>query len=669
MVTEEKSYITNDDNSTTNCVENVIYEEIENKRYGLNYHNNNNNNNYSAPGQIYRTSSFTINNNNNKDDSEDDENGNEDPGNSVYEEMHGFRDDLFETYQIQNIHSRQSSDSLLMDIRKHQIELNSSGIVADPVVMENSLMRPPPYSGGTSSLPARHHQHQQVTSRNNDSKCIYSDVQCHRRNASRSSSSEESTSGGTEYYRANNDRALVSSRSAEDLRSHPLQNYDRETIYSEIVINADSNEITAGRITRESANPILRQNRMSSSINKEEKRALSVQNIHTNGIYSYADALNNNTVDSSSDNNTRNTAQQHLIRQHSSFDQNDLYENHNSFLSSQTSVEDDVYENSRSSSSLSASNTNSLNRKLHSGQQQKEFTTKGSPTKHLEQSMEPDTSVYENINDTKYLGSVTTPGDEDHEHDCDIYEKVFDPAAGWEFETRDRSSSKPINIHPSPRHQVAPFSTSSMSSSMTSSPRGSICSSISSEQTTPMSPPSQPPLLPLSRKRQIGTSSWTDMSAFHGLNYFTANYLGKHCVSKLTRDCIDSSISYVAQRTSLLDMKPVVTEVSHDLIRIGINQYPWDLIESFAIEEIVNFEVIKKNVNFIGIIAGKPGEEATCYVLQSDKATEITDAIRDVFQTASKKKVNNIIHKKYISRALFLFNRKNCKWVQGNRRS
>ena len=631
MVTEEKSFITNNNNindsTSTTCVENVIYEEIENKRYL-------DNNNYSRTSGIQRTTSFTIinTNNDNENESEEDEPDSEDPGNSVYEEMHCIRDELFETYQIKNIHhSRQSSDSLLMDFRKHQIELNgNNSLLVDPVVMENSLMRPPPYSSGTNSLPARHHHHQQVTSRSNDSKCIYSDVQCHRRNASRSSSSGESTNGGTTSgcYRTNNERAMMlSSRSVDDLRrSHPLQNYDRETIYSEIVINQDSNEITGGRITRESANPILRQNRMSSSINNEGKRAHSMQNIFVNGLYSCVDSLNNNSVDSTNVGNS-----QQLKRQHSSFDQNELYENHHSLLSSQTSVEEDVYENSRRSSSFSTSNTNSLNRKHHHQQgQQQDSSTQGNPTKH-----------YENVND-KYFGSVGTPGDEEYgENEHDIYEKVYDPA-GLELAARERSSSKPINILPSSSssRQAAPFSTSSMSSSMTSSPRGSICSSISSEQTTSMSPPPQPPLLPLSRKRQIGTSSWTDMSAFHGLNYFTANYLGKHCVSKLTRDCIDSSISYVAQRTSLLDMKPVVTEVSHDLIRIGINQYPWDLIESFAIEEVVNFEVIKKNVNFIGIIAGKPGEEATCYVLQSDKATEITDAIRDVFQTASKKKVN-----------------------------
>ena len=132
------------------------------------------------------------------------------------------------------------------------------------------------------------------------------------------------------------------------------------------------------------------------------------------------------------------------------------------------------------------------------------------------------------------------------------------------------------------------------------------------------------------------------MSNFHGLNYFPANYLGKHCATKLTHDCIDTAVSYVAQRTNLLEMRPVNIEVTHELIRIGSNQSPWELLESFAIEEVINFEVINKNVPFLGLIAGVPGQDAICYVLQTDKAREISDAIIDVFQTASKKKVRGI---------------------------
>ena len=565
MVIEEKKLFNDDTN------ENVIYEEIE-KRYITNYATEH------SP-KVIRTASFTKKPTAANEDDSDSFDNKDDPQNSIYEEMHGLGDDLLESYHIQNVHCRQSSDSLLMKMIR------------------------------------------------DDSECIYSTVQCHRRNESRSSSSEGSTTG---CYNVNNERATVS-RSAEDIRqSHPLQDYDRETIYSEIVTNADSTEITAGRITRESANPILRQNRISNIYNEEHQRAASLQNIHINGLY----------TDSFSSGGGIN----------------------HSLLSSQTSVEEDLYENSRPSSSLST-NTNSLNKKQHHtsaycigeishhhGYNRQVQISAKSDRKHrqrLARSMESVALVYENIVE-KDFGGV----DEDYKHQNnghqrdDIYEKVYDNPAGWDL-TRERSSSKPINIlqrrTDQDISQVAPFSTSSMSSSMTSSPRGSICSSISSEQTTSMSPPQQPPLLPLSRKRQTGTSSWKDMSAFHGLNYFSANYLGKHCVSKLTHDCIDSSISYVAQRTSLLEMKPVVMEVTHDLIRIGTNQFPWDLIESFAIEEVVNFEIITKNVPFIGIIAGKAGEEAACYVLQSDKATEITDAIRDVFQTASKKKVGTFI--------------------------
>ena len=86
---------------------------------------------------------------------------------------------------------------------------------------------------------------------------VYSIVQCHKRNVS-SSSSEGCTM----------ERQRQMSHSAEEIgRSHPLQDYERETIYTKIVTSRVSNEITTGRITRESNNPILRQNRMASCMN------------------------------------------------------------------------------------------------------------------------------------------------------------------------------------------------------------------------------------------------------------------------------------------------------------------------------------------------------------------------------------------------------------------
>jgi len=426
---------------------------------------------------------------------------------------------------------------------------------------------------------------------------VYSSVQYHKRNTS-SSSSEGSTM----------ERQRLLSHSAEEIgRSHPLQNYNFETIYTEIVTSTNSNEITTGRITRESNNPILRQNKMASCANGAgDKRTPPLHDFHVDGVYSCIEHDRNKKYKSAS------------LERNSS----ELYENSRLFSSSQTSITEEkgggfeeMYQNS---------NEMSQHRNKNDQLSSHPFEPKNRASKDLARSNESVASLYENIMDPEE----------------DIYENVSDHE--WEY-TRERSSSKPINIMPRRNvsfdedKQIAPFSTSSMSSSVTSSPRGSICSSISSEQTQSISPP--PPLPLLSKKRQDGTSSWSDMSKFQGLNYIAANYLGKQSVSKLTHDCIDSAVSNIAQRTNLLEMKPVVTEVSHNLLRIGCNSSPWELIESFSVEEIVHFEVITKNVSFIGIIAGRPGEDALCYVLQSENSMEIADAIREVFQTNSKTKV------------------------------
>lgn len=75
----------------------------------------------------------------------------------------------------------------------------------------------------------------------------------------------------------------------------------------------------------------------------------------------------------------------------------------------------------------------------------------------------------------------------------------------------------------------------------------------------------------------------------------------------------------MAQHTNLLEMKPVYIEVTHELIRIGSVSSPWELLESFTIEDVIVVEIISKSVQFLGIVAGKPGHEANCYVSQSDE--------------------------------------------------
>lgn len=418
--------------------------------------------------------------------------------------------------------------------------------------------------------------------------------------------------------------------------------HDNEIIYTEIVTDQDTTEeITTGRITRESDNPVLRQSKFCS-----DKKAASLNNIDMSPVldeclYGSIDHINFQhlkvrSLDRRKNNkNNRNSMS--------------LYENSNRISAAFSSIipNEDIYENSKSTA-LDKRNEEDISsrQKVCSSCGELQKTAQQQQDEQPSQGMrstESANSLYENVNELE-----------------DIYEKLSDNEWTGDEQLRQRSSSKPIDIlqitgtapisrpnlkrsdgsfddNEYNKKNVAPFSVSSMSSSVTSSPRGSICDSISSDISSIPPRSTTPPPLPLSRKRNTGNTSWSNMSAFAGLNYFPANYLGKQQVSKATRDSIDVAVSHVAQHTNLLEMKPVHTEVSHELIRIGCNSSPWELLETFTIEDVITYDVITKNVPFLGILAGKPGCEAYCYVLQSDKSQEIGDAIKDAFQTVPNK--------------------------------
>lgn len=411
----------------------------------------------------------------------------------------------------------------------------------------------------------------------------------------------------------------MTTRSAEEI-GHPRrvncdEDDEEESVYAEIVTSNINVEITTARITRESNNPILRQELSSTKTNV--KRACSLNNLNEhlrsgNCMYGVIDHRPHRKCHRQSSERKKRPQSMYMTRKHNQRAASPLFTSQNSIL--------ELYENAVSRSlpeneSVQEWEMNETNDVMNENNQRRNSTV-----------------VYENIDGTteKYYENVSdTESDimreRRHSRPIDIIQSVSPNRSHDEVLYSDIDFSRKSN---------PPFSYSS--SSVTSSPRGSVCSSMSSEHSIFASNSTSPPPLPNMRKRMERYASWGNVNAFTGLHYYPAHYLGKHLSTKVTSDSIEQAVCHVAQNTNVLEMKPVLAEISHEYVRFGSNSSPWELLVSFQIEEVIGFEVVLKNAYFLGIIAGKPGEDAFCYVLQSDKSTEIGDAISSIFQTTNK---------------------------------
>ena len=439
----------------------------------------------------------------------------------------------------------------------------------------------------------------------------------HERNSSSSSNDSVPSSTPTRpVFRKKRSFSTVSEKSEPT----PENEAEEETIYAEIATGNNNVDITTSRITRESANPILRQHISENSI-KSIKRVQSLFSLQSNPLQSpnRSHSLVYGTI-------SHNRQEYAVIHKHDydlrsqSMERNYLKEKHDREVRLNSSPE--IYQNTRRKS-RNLKHRHSLY--CYPEQVQERLEMMGLYENHL------NNSQVRHSRESCYQNST-----------LDIYENKSQVGCD---DLKERSHSQPINIFLSENQENVEreliytdidFKKSDCfgsCSSLPSSPRESSCSSMSSDFSSATSNPTSPPPLPSFRRNLQRMSSWaSNNNGCPGMSYYPANYLGRQIVSKITRDVLDNCVSQIAQHTNVLEMKPVQVEITNEFVRFATVASPWELLVSFPIEEIIAFEVILKNAYFLGIVAGKPSEDACCYVLQSDKCNEIADTIRFIFK-------------------------------------
>lgn len=231
-----------------------------------------------------------------------------------------------------------------------------------------------------------------------------------------------------------------------------------------------------------------------------------------------------------------------------------------------------------------------------------------------------------------------------------LYENVEEFAT----ESRPRTRSRPIDIVYSDLEFHAERKISTQSSSLNSDELLSTdisrkTKSLSAVQTRP-SPPSPRGGPSLARPKSLNLRN----TANEALGLCRARFIKKVTVHRSNDKTLQATIDDVLSKSYNIDDEPFVNvEVNSDLVRISTDYPPWEVIASCEIETVGHVNVYKGNGNVLGIIVSPLGEESTCYIIRSQQAAHILSTIKTAFRAPNLK----VSHLKKVSK-LFQFLKK-----------
>ena len=367
------------------------------------------------------------------------------------------------------------------------------------------------------------------------------------------------------------------------LRPTTLNVKDSETVYSEILHQTPGSQVDLfpGRLTRESENPLLRQEVIPSNTPSPST--------------SIPPSRNGSLRRSRNDESIRSTSGDSGIQE----DMNTA----------------SVYENC-------ARRDRKLRRSLSSPQ----FYANSVSLKSISD------SLYQNMEKNEAEEECTASS---------MYANMEDDTV----DSRPRASSRPIAIQSNQRkiqteliYSDLDFVDEPVPEYLSSSPgdassTSSGLSSFTTHLTNSFSPPplpSRPPSV-YARRRQTSFSSVSMTSSF-APSSLKANFIGTHAAHRASKNNINTAIKETVHKTNMLDIKSVYIEVTKKLVKFCSMSSPYNCVLQFSVDDIHIMDHYSKDQRFIGFVVSQPGKEAACHVFQSDQTSEILEAVRDVFK-------------------------------------
>lgn len=128
------------------------------------------------------------------------------------------------------------------------------------------------------------------------------------------------------------------------------------------------------------------------------------------------------------------------------------------------------------------------------------------------------------------------------------------------------------------------------------------------------------------------------------LGNFMARFVGKAAVQRSNDKTLRTTMDEITDKAKPENCVSVIAEIDLDKMRISTNCEPWELIASFRLEDIGCACVCEDDNTVFGVLVSVPGSEAACYVLRCPNAEAIHRVLTDSFKaTNSKVKLISIV--------------------------
>lgn len=238
--------------------------------------------------------------------------------------------------------------------------------------------------------------------------------------------------------------------------------------------------------------------------------------------------------------------------------------------------------------------------------------------------------------------SVSSTEDANRDVDQSPYENMNNLIA--QDSGRPREGSAPVNIVYSDLH----FHESRRSregkhklEKTVSTPAGTKLSVEQRSRSLPgQSSPNLPPRNNLLNDPRPKSKSLGKLSG-GALGFYVARFVKRTSVQRSNAKTLQATIHDIVSKTKVEDCSSVNVEVTSDMMRISTNCSPWEVIASFDVENIGCIDLFEQDHTTLGVIVCTPEADAECYVIRCPDAQLICSAVKNAFNS-SNSKVNAI---------------------------
>jgi len=121
------------------------------------------------------------------------------------------------------------------------------------------------------------------------------------------------------------------------------------------------------------------------------------------------------------------------------------------------------------------------------------------------------------------------------------------------------------------------------------------------------------------------------------LGFYVARFVKRTTVQRSNTKTLQATIHDIVSKTKVEDCSSVNVEVTSDMMRISTNCSPWEVIASFDVENIGVIDLFEQDPTTLGVIVCTPEADAECYVICCPDAQLICGAVKNAFNSSNSK--------------------------------